>query len=358
VALNANGDILASAFVKTIWICDAKTGKELPAPERPLFTFSPVIARPIFSLDCKSLLWNGRDGRIEFWSLERHTTTRIIIEPWLLEDPTQAAGSLVPRGDRTIVPFERLALSGNGKIVAAATVDGTVQLWEAETGRHLGELGDRFSKRQRVSLRQVFDENVDEETAAERLAKTFPDGAGLELPTAYEMWHVPDNYVPTIWFVGLDFAGKNAIVHVGDRVLCCDVATRKEWLRIENCSHSAMTPAGDTLFCQIEPAGKIICIDVAKRVRTGEFTGKWPIPRIFGLKLLPDARYLLIECSDSTIRAVRLADGVVLAKYHFDDRQEVIDDWAVSARGNRMAVRWRDLGTRIWDIDFRAAGRR
>jgi len=352
VALDADGEILASGFARSILICEAKTGKELQAPEMPPFSFSTVTPRPTFSFDGKMLAWNARDGRVEFWSLERHATIRIITEPWLLEDPTRPPGSLKIRADRPIVPFETVALSGNGKIVAGATVDGTVQLWEAETGRHLGELGERFSKRQRVSLKQVFGENIDEESSVGRLAKTSPDGSGLVLPTELELWHVPENFVPTISLVGLDFAGKNAVFHVGVRVRCCDVATRKEWLCIEHCDHAAMTADGNTLLCWIESTHKIIRIDVASRSRTGTMNAQWPIPHVRGFKVLPDARHLLIECSDSTILAVRLADGVVLARYKFDERHERIDDWAISARGNRMAVHWRDLGTRIWDVDF------
>jgi len=358
VALDPTGEILASSFFETTWLCEATTGKPLPGPEAPPRSLAPMISKPVFSADGKIMVSNGRDGRIEFWSLERRTTTRVIIEPWLIGERTGTPGRFEMRLLRPIVEFGKVALSGNGKVLAAATVDATVQLWDAQTGRYLGEVGKRFSKRNDIELRQIVGIDIDDEAVAERFPKTSPDGSGVTRPTAFQLWEIPERVMPVVGFIGLDQLGTSVIYQAGTVVRCCDIATRNDWMKIENCTEAAMSADGSTLLCWIELSKKMIVVDVTKRVRTSEFGAKWAGQRVIDFTVLPDLRHLMVRCAGATVRAVRLADGAVLAQYQCDDHGDVLDDWSVSAHGNRMAVHWRDLGTRIWNIDFGAAGRR
>src|SRR5579863_2109666 len=251
VALDPTGEILASSFFETTWLCEATTGKPLSGPEAPPHSLWPMITKPVFSADGKIMVSNGRDGQIEFWSLERRTTTRVIIEPWLIGEGTDTPGRFKLRLSRPIVEFKKVALSGNGKVLAAATVDATVQLWDAQTGRHLGEVGERFVKRHDIDLRQIAAADIDDDAVAERFPKTSPDGSGVTRPTAFQVWEIPERVIPVVGFVGLDQLGTSVIYQAGVAVRCCDIATRNDWMKIENCTEAAMSTDGSTLLCWI-----------------------------------------------------------------------------------------------------------
>jgi WD40 repeat protein len=169
IAFSHNGKILASASQDgTIRLWSVGTGNELGAP---LTGHREQAFSVAFSPDDKMLASGGQDGSIMLWNIDAEgTINRRLADTYgghsalfspdgktiftgtddgrvlLLDSSTgelQATlGELsvypLPQSpDRPLAAIESIALSGNGKVLAAGKTDGTIFLWDLKTQKVL-----------------------------------------------------------------------------------------------------------------------------------------------------------------------------------------------------------------------------
>jgi WD40 repeat protein len=359
VALDRNGAILASAHFESISLHNAVTGDACGqfSHDAPAFYQSSVVTDLKFTNESETLVSAGRDGTLRFWSVQTGRITRIIREPWIIESGARHTdGTLVMHPDRTFVPMESLALSADGRVIAAGTLDGTAQIWDAKTGRHLGECGEAVSKRRTASLDMLAPDRTGREEAGNRLAKTAEDGTGLIPANQCELWQVPDGSDFTVRFVGLNATGTVLVLRRASTLLCYDVRTRRPWISIASCGAAAISADRDMLLCFEREHSRLITVNLVTRQRGKEFNVVLPGGRVSDILLCPNRQHAIALCSDRAARVVELASGDVLATYALDGKTPVVDSWSLSGDGARLAIHWRHSGTHIWNVPFAARG--
>ena len=147
IAYSPNGKMLASAGRdETVRLWNPKTGENLAT----LTGHDGLVTGVAFSPDGKTLFSGSGDATVRLWSTETRrqiwaaATPQKLEQDPLLQDPeVRAIFDLPPVPYRS--PFEKLAFqwvlavaySPDGKTLASSgSSDGTIQLWDAESGEH------------------------------------------------------------------------------------------------------------------------------------------------------------------------------------------------------------------------------
>jgi WD40 repeat protein len=136
VAFSPDGKTIAAGEMDGVWLWEVSTGKpigqRLPGDNDSVFgvTFSP---------DGRVIATGGGDGTVQLWE----ASTGKLIGQFLTRNTTSVKG-LPPSAANllSINPVTGVAFSPDGKIIAASCssiVEGTVQLWDASTGKPIGQ---------------------------------------------------------------------------------------------------------------------------------------------------------------------------------------------------------------------------
>lgn len=353
MALDSRGTVLSVSGLRTVSCIDVRTTAQQAEVELDPLSFNDasVLSAMVFAPDGKQLVWAGRDGRIVWWSTESKTMTRIIREPWFFEDDRKSdvdPGAI--RLYRPFVPFESLALSGDGTFVAAGTVDGTVHVWNAATGKYLTEIGTRSSTRKSVLLADLFPEDNARQSFAARLGKTTSDNKAGELADVAEcqLWRL-EGRERNVTFVALDKGGATLAFECGATLRVCGLPTKEEILTVEHCQATLSADRGAVICWQPEQQ-QITTIDLnepsRRNVKHFDIAGH----SIRKLIALPGLRCVLSECEDGIIRQSELATGRLIASFATAPGRDGIGEWCVSADGTRLAVRWWKQGISIFQF--------
>ena len=146
IAYSPNGKMLASAGRdETVRLWNPKTGENLAT----LTGHDGLVTGVAFSPDGKRLVSGSGDATVRLWSIETHqqiwaADTPQVQQQNIEQDPVVREAFGLPRLPNKS-PFEKLAFqwvlavaySPDGKTLASSgSSDGTIQLWEAERGRH------------------------------------------------------------------------------------------------------------------------------------------------------------------------------------------------------------------------------
>ncbi|MSR56658.1 MAG: WD40 repeat domain-containing protein [Planctomycetaceae bacterium] len=214
---------------------DIETGTKIDTSSHDSLPFFAPVVSAVTCIEVSDLEGSagvvsaGRDGRIQFWSPLENAVVRVIKEPWILEGTKLNPEQRWPASpDRPYVPFESVAVSRDGKIVAAGTIDGTVHLWSAETGRYFVEFGSRTSRRRLVQISDLAEDKRGQMMIKRRFTKTAEDGVGVVAAESYEVWSIADRDEKRVSFVSFSSDGSDIETGVTGS---CDVA---KWRRNGN----------------------------------------------------------------------------------------------------------------------------
>ena len=118
IQYSPDGTKLAVPCLLGIRICDAQTGKELDVLTTHRYVFMPISVA--YSPDGKTLASGCMQGTVHLWDTDTGTPLRI------LSGHTKAVWSV--------------AYSPDGKTLASGSRDKTIRLWNVNTGQHLQTL--------------------------------------------------------------------------------------------------------------------------------------------------------------------------------------------------------------------------
>ena len=361
-----------------IQVWDVPTGRPLARwTERTL----PNI-RMEFSSDGRSLSFGGLDSKLAYvlsiWDLEKGASRialRVSPHPGYeirgycarpdlssiavaYEFPGRAVGrqrAVVQRADdrQPGVVFDPAALltnvwgmrySPDGAVLAAASADGSVHVWDADTGRE--RFHDRHVRGQAKDI-------------------TFsPDGRRLAVvyygpPRVVRWWDVASGRG------GNDIslaAGGHALAFVDDQSVAVgleDATVRVQPLRRPPAHHELTGHQAEVWSVAFDPAGRLLASggddhtvrlwDAAARTQRAELTGHTSL--VMSVAWVPGGRELVSGGHDGTVRVWDAAAGAgrELRPAHAGPVTSV----AVSPDGRRAASRGRDGVTRVWDLPAR-----
>lgn len=199
LAISPDGKLIAVGNYR-IGIWDADSGKRLRELDGHIRSWAEGgVSGMVFSADSKSLISCGQDGTVRFWEvatgkLHREVSTNVI---WVLKNSVLSAGRM---------PLHALAYSSKTNMIAAVGHDWTIRLWNSQSGKYLGVLGE--SKGERLKASEIDPEVLNDDPVQTkeilRMPRYYndglpklcfsPDGKTIAVSESEQtrFWNVPD----------------------------------------------------------------------------------------------------------------------------------------------------------------------
>lgn len=363
LALAPDGKSLATADGNALRLWDATTGRPQSLRKRG---GTPVTALA-FTADGGTLVSSESDGTLRLWRVATGEELHAIKRPGNsssaaalalspdgktlaaaggsndIELRETATGKLLPPGAEEPERVATVACSANGKWIATGSRAGSVCLWEAATGREQGRLGK--SGMGDVAVALSADGKV--------LAACGADGAVRlwDVVTRKELHTLPApakgkprllRFSPDGKFLAVSFSGRDD----GDVVQMFDVSSGKAGQEIA-------VPAYVARFA-FSVDGKLLATTLEGKVRTWDAGGK--LVREYatgagtggGVAFSPDGRLLAAAGPDGVISLFDVATGQALR--HLAGHDSATHALAFSPDGRLLASGGHDAQLAVWEV--------
>lgn len=360
LAISAHGHYAAAAYGRkvTLWALASQTGRVvMRVPAQSGFEGQPQIS---FSPDERFLVVDtGQDGMlIDVVSgraiLKHRHLKRLGEQPFesfstrntIMVAPNEGDGATVwdlrnPSASRTIgrrTPVEAVSVSTDGKIIATASPEGRILLWDTASGRAIDNVnrapGRLGSMRFAVDAKQLILEGISLWDASARRAPTIIDPSGARISD------VAISHDGGL-IAGIDDDGALTIASRSGAILA------KASTAIERADRLAFSP-DDRLIALHGPAGvNRIFLARSGREATMFANGLFNGVGISAVAFAPDGRSAAIGLSNATIALVDLRSGAV--RFWLRGHGNEVQLLAYSPDGHQLASGSLDLTVRLWN---------
>lgn len=257
--------IIAAANRAQGWTCAVRFGVweissgrliHFNARDPIAFSLYAYVGGLVYTPDGSQLVVAGSDGKIIFRNAKTFKIERVIQEAWKIEPravpPVKPAyyydifGPDELEETFFLTPgFHSLAISADGKFVAAGMLDNTVQIWNCRTGKHLRQLGKSLAVKKRYPIAILFKKGKSPKRLMRELGKTNPAGTGMIQPTHFEIWAVPSTKRHRVSNIVFSPDGKRLIANHKEGICAWDVTSGKKQFAIPD-DHSlfVLSPNG------------------------------------------------------------------------------------------------------------------
>ena len=354
VALAPDGKLLAYSSGFVVRLCEADTGKEV----RQLKTGGSVVG--LVFVGGRTLAVRGSNARLRLWDTQTGNELRQLSEG---EMPRQTGGGLVlARGDFVLPEVQPLALSADGKRIAAAA-GRTVRLWETVTGKEVSLLDGH--RRAPTAIRVSRDGKTVVSWGSDRVVRRWEAATGKPLGA----FPAP----PRTTVAAFSADGRViALANADHTIRLLDTSTGKELHRLTghkgNIAALGFAPGGKVLASR--SGGVIRLWDAARGVELRQLivkrkerpnqgfviilggpgrasSGTGP-----GLAFSPDGRLLVTPLKagsdpDKTLVILDVATGKELRKI---ESPRPIASFALSPDGRTLAAENTDRTITLWEV--------
>jgi WD40 repeat protein/transcriptional regulator with XRE-family HTH domain len=327
VALSADGEIVAGGGedgVVRVW--DTTTHRVLAT----LHGDNGVVWRVALSREGQLLATGAGDGTVRLWSIGPVAD----VEPTPLARPSAAL-----RGHAGVVCG--VALSADGRLVASGSDDGSVRLWEGETGRPLAVLHGHRAGVRRVAV--SADGRLVASGGEDPTVQVWEVGTGRSVATIH-------GHAGAIWGVALSGDGQLAASGGADGAL-------RLWdVRRELPLASVAAHVGGVWDVALSDDGRLVATgggDGTLRLWDAE-TGRQRASLhghagvVWRVAVSGDGQVAASGGADGSVRVWDTRTGALLDALH--GHTGVVWRVALSAHGERVASAGEDGTVRLWDV--------
>lgn len=358
LAFDSESKHLAAACLNRIGMWDASTGKHLVWYRHSIRDPAIRIPSIVFSPNGQYLFAAGNDGRVTMWDRSTGHRCRTISEPWIIHCPSEpiplnpisedglyALYSLMPASS---VGFSSMALSPDGKLIAAGLFDRTAHLWNADTGEHIAEFGTSLAKKQHYQLDEIVTDRERRQSWKVAFGKTDASGDGQKQVEQVSIWTLPQFERRAVSGISFYPDGESLILYDG-QIRVHNAKNGEQVFAIEDCSGFALSSDGNLIATFNSNTVKTCLFDG----HTGELRAVLAYGRnANGLFLFShDARQLVTGGKDNFIRVWNVNDRSVIHKFPSERPTTPVRCAAISPNGKLLAAFWDDVGIRLWNLE-------
>jgi WD40 repeat protein len=286
----------------------------------------------------------GRLGRALLLSTEAYRTADSAQARTVLVQGLERAQGMAGYFDGPVGVVTGVAVSPNGRTLAAGSVDQTIVLWDLPTGRRLHTLRGHTDAVNAVAFDPRGD--VIASASADGTVALWDVATGRRLRTL-------DAHAGALYSVAFDPAGRRVAAAGGHGAVVWDATTGRPMrtMRTRDASNSvAFNPSGAVLAAA-QADGTAILWDAATGRRLRTLVGHTrPVDAV---SFSPDGTELATASADNTIRLWLVASGRPLHVLH--GHTAPVNTVAFSPDGRELASGGADHAVALWDV---ASGRR